>query len=117
MLFTSDKSEDKLKYKGMSPWNPPVDWTLITNDQFYGKQIRSAYYIKGGTGNCKAVWNLPLKEKGFYKLSAYIGKMRMMGGRGGRDEKTTDEYHYSISSDDGLDHQTIDLKNADGGWV
>jgi hypothetical protein len=121
LFFSSDKPEDNLKYKGMVQWNPPVDWTLITNDQFYGKQIRSAYYIKGGTGNCKAIWNLPLKEKGFYKLSAWIPKVgfrdRGHGPGGGHGEETTVEYSYVIYSDDGKDHQVINLKNVDGGWT
>jgi ABC-type transport system involved in multi-copper enzyme maturation permease subunit len=135
LFFSSDKPEDNLKYKGMSPWNPPVDWTLITNDQFYGKQIRSAYYIKGGAGNCKAIWNLPVKEKGFYKLSVYITKVGFRGGGRGpgggdrgpgggsgggassRDKETNEEYSYTIYSDDGKDHQSVNMKNVEGGWT
>jgi ABC-type transport system involved in multi-copper enzyme maturation permease subunit len=114
LFFSSDNPEDNLKYKGMSFWNPPVDWTLITNDQFYGKQIRSAYYMKGGTGNCKAIWNVPLKEGGYYKLWAFIPKIRF--GRGG-DEKKNEEYNYTVFNDNGKDHQIVNLKNIDGGWV
>lgn len=116
IFFSSSDPEDNLKYKGLSFWNPPVDWTLITNDQFYGKQIRSAYYIKGGTGNCKAIWNLPLKQNGYYKLSVYIPKIRF-GGRGHHDESANEEYYYTIFSDDGHDRQSVELKNIDGGWV
>jgi len=70
--------------------------------------------MKGGTGNCKAVWTTPLKERGFYKLSAYIPKIRM---RGGHDEAPNEEYNYTIYNDDGKDHQVVNLKNTDGGWV
>jgi len=113
LLENSDKSEDEMKYKGLNIWNPPVEWTLITNELFYGKQIRSAYYMKGGTGGCKAIWNLPLKESGYYKLYIYIPKIRF----GRRSEESNDEYNYTIYNDDGKDQQAINLKNIDGGWT
>lgn len=116
LFFSEDKTEDELRYKAMVPWNPPVNWTLTTNEQFYGKQIRSAYYMKGGTGNCKAIWTVPLKENGYYKLYAFVPKMRM-GGRDNKDDKKSDQYNYTVFSDDGKDHHVVDLKDIDGGWV
>jgi hypothetical protein len=98
----------------MAFWNPPVEWTLTTSEQFYGKQIRSAYYLKGGTGDRKATWNVPIKAPGYYKLSAYIPKIR---GGFNRDEKTDEEYHFNIFNDNGQDHQTINMKDSDGGWM
>jgi len=104
----------ELKYKGIVFWNPPVEWTLTTNDQFYGKQIRSAYYLKGGSGDRKVTWNVPIKVAGYYKLSAYIPKIR---GGFNRDEKTDEEYHFNIFHDDGQDHQIVNMKDNDGGWM
>jgi hypothetical protein len=113
LLKNSHQAENELKYKGMSFWTPPVEWTLITNEQFYGKQIRSAYYMKGGNGSCKAIWNLPLKEPGYYKLYIYIPKIRF----GRRDDDSNEQYNYTIFNEDGKDQQTIELKNIDGGWT
>ena len=114
-IFGARKNKKELKYKGIIFWNPPVEWTLSTSEQFYGKQIRSAYYLKGGTGDRKASWNVPLKEAGFYKLSAYIPKIRMGFGR---DEKRDDEeYNFTIFHDDGQDHQVINMKDSEGGWM
>ena len=104
----------ELKYKGIVFWNPPVEWTLTTNEQFYGKQIRSAYYLKGGTGDRKVTWNVPLKVAGYYKLSAYIPKIR---GGWNRDEKTDEEYNFTIFHDDGQDHQIVNMKDNDSGWM
>lgn len=118
IFIPSDGSEtgnnQELKYKGMAFWNPPVEWTLTTSEQFYGKQIRSAYYLKGGTGDRKATWNVPIKAPGYYKLSAYIPKIR---GGFNRDEKIDEEYHFNIFNDNGQDHQTINMKDNDGGWT
>jgi ABC-type transport system involved in multi-copper enzyme maturation permease subunit len=113
LLKNSHNSEDGLKYKGLSFWNPPVEWTLTTNEQFYGKQIRSAYYMKGGAESCKAIWNIPLKEAGYYKLYIYIPKISF----GHHNEDTNDQYNYTIYNDDGKDQQMVELKNIDGGWT
>lgn len=105
---------NELKYKPLLFWNQPVEWTLTTNEQFYGKQIRSAYYLKGGTGDRKATWNVPIKAPGYYKVLAYIPKIR---GGWGHDEKSEEEYHFTIFHDDGQDHQVVNMKNNDSGWM
>jgi ABC-type transport system involved in multi-copper enzyme maturation permease subunit len=107
-------SNKEIKYKGIEFWNPPVEWTLTTNDQFYGKQIRSAYYLKGGTGDRKATWNVPVKVAGYYKLLAYIPKVK---GGWGHEEKTDEEYNFTIFHDDGQDHQVVNMKDNDSGWM
>jgi hypothetical protein len=109
-------SSQKEKYKGIVFWNVPVEWTLTTNDIFYGKQIRSAYYLKGGTGDRKATWSIPLKAPGYYKVSAFIPKMRRGGGPMG-EEKTDEEYNFTIFHDDGEDKQVINMKDNDTGWI
>lgn len=111
---STGSGKKELKYKGIVFWNPPVEWTLTTNEQFYGKQIRSAYYLKGGTGDRKVTWNVPLKVAGYYKLSAYIPKIR---GGWNRDEKTDEEYNFTIFHDDGQDHQIVNMKDNDSGWM
>jgi len=110
----SGKGKKDLKYKGIVFWNSPVEWTLTTNEQFYGKQIRSAYYLKGGNGDRKATWNVPVKVAGYYKLSAYIPKIR---GGWNRDEKTDEEYNFTVFHDDGQDHQIVNMKDNDSGWM
>src|SRR5665647_517312 len=113
-LFTKDVQEDELKYKGMNLWNPQVEWTLTTNEQFYGKQIRSAYYCKGGTGDRKAIWSVPIKEGGYYKLYAYIPKIRF--GRGG-DNQPEDIYEFNVTHDDGVDHPAVKADARESTWI
>jgi ABC-type transport system involved in multi-copper enzyme maturation permease subunit len=114
-IFSAKPSDDDLKYKGMNMWNPVVDWTLTTNDQFYGKQIRSAYYCKGGTGERKAVWTIPVTTNAYYKAYAYIPKISF--GWRGDDKKAGDEYNFTIVHDDGEDHQSVQIKDLETGWV
>jgi ABC-type transport system involved in multi-copper enzyme maturation permease subunit len=114
-LFTSEVPDDALKYKGMNLWNTQVEWTLTTNELFYGKQIRSAYYCKGGTGDRKAVWSAPIKEGGYYKLYAYIPKIRF-GFRGG-DNQPEDVYEFNVISDDGTDHPLVKADARESTWI
>ncbi|MEI7423357.1 MAG: hypothetical protein WCK18_14735 [Prolixibacteraceae bacterium] len=120
-LITPDVQDDDLKYKGMNMWNPQVDWTLTTNDQFYGKQIRSAFYCKGGTGDRKAIWNAAIREPGYYKLYAYIPKIRMRfgmrGGGGDRGGEPEETYNFTVKHDDGTDHPIVKPDVRESTWV
>ncbi len=108
-----------LKYSGMNAWRPPLNWTNTTNSVFYGDYVRSAYYIKSGTGDQQVTWTLPVKDPGNYEVLAYIspfvGRMRGFGpGRGGGDDKG--EYHFYITHDDGETEQTLQVDTAEDGW-
>jgi hypothetical protein len=103
------------KYSGMNFWRPPSNWTLITNTDFYGEYVRSAYYLKGGTGDLKASWNVPLKKAGYYDVYYHVYKARRWG-RGGGDEDNNGDYNFTIHGDDGAEQSTLDGKNAEPGW-
>jgi len=114
------EEETGLKYKGMNSWRPPLDWTLTTNSDFYGLYVRSAYFIKSGTGDQTATWNLPVEETCYYDVYTYIAQSATRGGgfgpgrRGGGDEKG--EYLYVIHHTDGETDQSLQINNAENGW-
>ena len=103
------------KYSGINFWRPPTNWTATTNSDFYGEYVRSAYYIKGGTGDLKAAWKIPLKKTGYYDVFAYMYKARNFG-RGGDDRGNKGEYHFIIHSDEGEQEIVIDNDNVEAGW-
>ncbi len=111
-----DEDDEKAsKYSGFSRWNLPRGWTLTTNSGFYGAYIRSAYYIRSGTGDQKVTWNVPVKENGYYDVYVYVFKdVRGFGRRGGDEEKG--EYNYIVHHDDGEESATIEIKSAEAGW-
>jgi ABC-type transport system involved in multi-copper enzyme maturation permease subunit len=108
------EEENAFKYSGFSRWRQPRSWTLTTNSGFYGAYIRSAYYIRSGTGDQKAIWNVPIAENGYYDVYIYIYKDSRGFGRRGGDEKG--EYNYIVHHDDGEEGATIDIKSAEAGW-
>jgi hypothetical protein len=108
------KEENKSKYSGMNYWRPPANWTMVTNSDFYGQYVRSAYYIKSGDGSLKAKWSLNLKQPGYYDVYFHFYKARF-GRRGGDDDKGN--YNFTIYTDDGAEEAALAAQNADSGWT
>ena len=103
------------KYAGINYWRPPTNWTAITNSDFYGEYVRSAFYIKGGTGDLKAQWHVPIKKPGYYDVYFHFYKSRGFGrGRDRGEEKG--EYHFTIHDDDGAEESALQSQNAETGW-
>jgi len=100
------------KYSGMNYWRPPTNWTVVTNSDFFGEYIRSAYYIKSGDGSLQARWYVPVAEKGYYDVHYHLHKPRMLR-RGGNE---SGEYNFTIHSDDGVEKQALSTQSADQGW-
>ena len=118
---TNDKKDEKneQKYKGFSMWRIPQNWTLTTSTNFYGKYVRSAYYVKSGTGDRKAVWSVPVKESGYHDVYYYLENSRMPNfNRGKRDNSKGEvgQYQFFIHHDDGVDEANLNLKDLAGGW-
>jgi len=122
-LVTKEK-ETGLKYSGFDNWRPAIKWTNTTNSAFYGLYVRSAYYIKSGSGDQKATWELPVKEAGSYDIFTYVnpsfgrrgGFGPGGGGGGGNNNEDNGEFHYFITHDDGVTEQTLQIQNANAGW-
>lgn len=113
LVIREEKST--VKYAGLRDWRPPQNWTATTNSGFYGKFVRSAYYIKSGDGTQKATWTLPVSEAGYYDVYTHIYPMSR-GGRRDSGETEKGEYHYFITHDDGETEQTLEIQNAQSGW-
>jgi hypothetical protein len=114
-----DQVDDhSFRYSGASTWRPPLQWTLTTNDKYYGAHIRSAYVIKSGSGNQTAMWKIPVPVKGQYDLYYYVFKPddvrrggRNRGGGGG-----DMEYHFKVRYDDEEENAYVDLRRSNEGW-
>jgi hypothetical protein len=108
------ETEGTIKYSGMNYWRPPANWTAVTNSDFFGEYVRSAYYIKAGDGSMKAKWHVPIDEPGYYDVYYHLYKPRRFG-RGGGDSETG-EYQFFIHGDDGREEQSLSIQNAEEGW-
>lgn len=112
--------DNSFRYSGVSGWRPPLQWTLTTNDKYYGKHVRSAYVIKSGSGSQIATWKIPVPESGQYDLYYYIYKpdeLRRGRGRRGRGRTGGDpEYHFKVRYDGDEENAYINLQRSEEGW-
>lgn len=110
--------DNSFRYSGISNWRPPLQWTLTTNDKYYGTHVRSAYVIKSGSGSQTATWKIPVPSAGQYDLYYYVYKPddarrgRRGGGGGGGDS----EYHFKVKYDEEEEHAYVDIRRSDEGW-
>jgi hypothetical protein len=111
------ETEGTQKYSGTNYWRPPVNWTAVTNSDFFGEYVRSAYYIKSGDGSMKAEWHVPVSEPGYYDVYYHLYKPRRFGrGGGGGNNEEKGEYQFFIHSDEGAEEQTLAIQSAEDGW-
>jgi len=106
------------RYAGARFFDPPVDWTQVAGPLYYGKYVRSAYYVKAGVGGKRIAWNATLKEQGTYEVFAYYnsaGFRQGFGRRGGQDA-VKGSFHYLVHHDDGVSEVPLDLRDIQNGW-
>jgi hypothetical protein len=112
--------DNSFLYQGVSEWRPPLQWTLTTNDKYYGKHIRSAYVIKSGSGNQTATWKIPIPAAGRYDLYYYTFRQenRRFGGRGGgnRGRVEDGEYNFKVKYDGDEEKAYINIRDVEEGW-
>lgn len=115
-IFAPPQSAER--YAAMRFFDPPADWTQIAGPLFYGRYIRSAYYIKAGGGGKRIAWHATLRESGAYEIFAYynVAGFRQGFGRRGGDEAAKGSFHYVVHYDDGDADVPLDLKDIQNGW-
>jgi ABC-type transport system involved in multi-copper enzyme maturation permease subunit len=112
-----DESEtEHSKYSGISPWRPPVEWKATTNQNYYGKYIRSAYAIKSGNGNQTATWKVPIPDEGRYVVYYYTQKNNDRRGGRDRDNKENNEYHFKINYSGDTEDAWLNVSKANNTW-
>ena len=112
--------DNSFRYSGVSNWRPPLQWTLTTNDKYYGTHVRSAYVIKSGSGHQTATWKIPVSVAGQYDLYYWVYKpdelRRGRGRRGRGSEGGEAEYHFMIRYDGHEENAYINLQRSEEGW-
>jgi hypothetical protein len=119
--WLEEVGDNSFPYSGVSSWNPPLQWTLTTNDKYYGTHVRSAYVVKSGKGSQIATWKIPVPAAGLYDLFYYVTKTedarnrRWDQGRG-RGGSSDAEYQFKLKYDNGEENAYINIRHANDGW-
>ncbi len=103
----------------MNTWDPPKIWVLTTNENFFGKFVRSGFIKRSKNGESKAAWNVEIKETGNYDIYFYhegVSQKINMKGNKERAKRSSGKKQFMIFHDDGVEEVNFDLKNAAIGW-
>ena len=126
--WLEDVGDNSFPYQGVTGFRPPLQWTLTTNDKYYGTHIRSAYVIRSGSGSQSATWKVPVPQKGWYDLYYYVFMpeelRRQQNNRGGPQNNNDRggssgnmEYHFKVRYDNGEENAYINIRRAGEGWT
>lgn len=120
LLALFGEEEDDFKYKRFAFWSPPGNWTLTTNQDFYGKFVHSGYAKKTGTGDNKVSWNATIEDRGDYEVYYYhnseFGTMSWRRHRNRNKIEDKGFKHFKIFHEDGVEEIPLDLNGAQDGW-
>ncbi len=109
--------EEEFKYVGVNEWRSPARWTSTTDQNYYGKSIRSAVVIRSGKGDQYAQWKIPVPSAGRYELYYYVRRPEQLRreNRWGRKKYL---YHFTVSSetDEFEEKAELNMRRVDDGW-
>jgi ABC-type transport system involved in multi-copper enzyme maturation permease subunit len=108
--------ETQFKYSGFSWWNVPFQWTVNTNEKYYGKYIRSACVVRSvrNKGNQTATWKIPVPSAGQYELYYYMFIHNEI--RNNRRGNNDSEYLFKVSYGADVEDAYINISRARDGW-
>lgn len=100
------------KYTYLQFWNPDREWKAVLHSDFYGQNIRSAYYTRAGNGERKATWKTKLPV-GSYEIFFYINKINFGWYR----NKQASDYNLVVYHDGGEEKINQPTENIEKGWA
>ena len=117
-ILARNNDEEENAYVGFQFWRPPSEWKAATSGNAYGLVRRSVHYIKAGKGDNKVSWTADIPESGKYDVFSYVSQAgpQFMRGRREGSIKFTDDFHFFVHNDDGVDEVELDVSNPQEGW-
>ena len=115
--INQNSEEEEFKYVGVNEWRSPARWTSTTDQNYYGKSIRSAVVVRSGKGDQYAEWKIPVPSAGRYELYYYARRPEQLR-RENRWGRKKYYYHFTVSSelDEFEEKAELNMRRIDDGW-
>ena len=115
--INQNSEEEEFKYVGVNEWRSPARWTSTTDQNYYGKSIRSAVVVRSGKGDQYAEWKIPVPNAGRYELYYYARRPEQLR-RENRWGRKKYYYHFTVSSemDEFEEKAELNMRRSDDGW-
>ena len=115
--INKNSEEESFKYVGVNEWRSPTKWTATTDQNYFGRSIRSAVVIRSGMGDQFAEWKIPVPSPGRYELYYHVRRPEQLRRENwwGRKKYL---YCFEIESeeDDYEDVFELNMRRASDGW-
>ena len=109
----SNQGSEEEKYSYASRYWVPRKWKEVIAHSYYGDFLRTAHYIRSGTGEDFVEWNTEIPVSGTYEVLAYTSSPRTWWRRN-RKKKA---YNYTVYNDDGEDKVSLKInQNMGSKW-
>ncbi len=108
--------EDKYPYRKFLPKEPPVVWRETVLELCYGRYVKSGHFIAAGTGTGGVRWTVDIPESGTYEVYHHMVDTWHSMKPKHRKNASVQEYHFSISHDEGVDDQILVMHQCPLGW-
>ena len=105
------------KYANFNWREPPGVWTRVVQIDCFGRYVRSAMMIAAGHGHGVVRWTARLPEGGTYEVWHHMvdpwGNLKSNFRR----KTCTQEYHFTVRHEDGVDRPVVRIWEHEPGWV
>ena len=103
-------------YRKFHPKEPPAIWREMVLGICYGRFVKSGHYVAAGTGTGRVRWTVDIPESGTYEVYHHmVDNWHSMKPKH-RKNASVQEYHFSISHDEGVDEQVLAMHQCPLGW-
>jgi hypothetical protein len=116
MIGGCKRLSSEMAYEPFLPKEPPAIWRETVLGICYGRYVKSGHYVSAGTGTGRVRWTVDIPESGTYEVYHHMVDNWHSMKPTHRKNASVQEYHFSISHDEGVDEQVLVMHQCPLGW-
>jgi len=109
-------ADPECPYVKFRPKEAPVVWRETVQELCYGPYVRSAHWVVAGEGTGRVRWTVDIPESGTYDVYHHMVDNWHSLKPKFRKKTLVQEYHFSISHDEGVDDRVLVMHECPLGW-
>ena len=110
------RGDEGWRFRKFLPKEPPAAWRETVLELCYGRYVKSGHYVAAGTGTGRVRWTVDIPESGTYEVYHHMVDNWYTMKPEFRKNTSVQEYHFSISHDEGVDEPVLVMHECPLGW-
>jgi len=116
VLGLARREDDGWRFRKFLPKNPPAVWRETVLELCYGRYVKSGHFVAAGAGTGRVRWTVDIPESGTYEVYHHMVDYYYSMKPKFRKNTSVQEYHFSITHDEGADERVLVLYECPLGW-